>query len=154
MNSSKIGCILVFHCQPMPFIYDFFLFVFPWGSFSFSQRRKIYALIFPLKGCSFFIIQMRWQSWRPSWRCYFWHLSNSCSILTDGFLPHTCHPSISFYSTLGLISIFPWISWTPFLFFLDFFFIWLKYILIFIVVLQKIFFAETAVSLYVCCLSV
>ena len=30
--------------------------------FSFSQQRKIYALVFPLRGCSFFIIQMRWQS--------------------------------------------------------------------------------------------
>lgn len=89
---------------------------------------------------------MKGQNLLPSWTGYFRHLPTSCFHLR--WLLFAAHLSswdfiffpsgISFYFSLD----FP----DSFLFFLDFFFIWLKYILNFILVLQKIFFAEMLVS--------
>ena len=81
MPSEFLKNRLHFSFSLLAHAFHIYAFVFPGGSFSFSQQRKIYALVFPLRGCSFFIIQMRWQSHLPSWRCYFWHLSTSCSHL-------------------------------------------------------------------------
>lgn len=115
-----------------------------------DKEKKIYAFTLILKS-SFLIIWIKWQHLLSSWRGYFWHLLTFCPHLD--WLRFWCILVIQRFHLilfLGLVSIFPWISSTPFLFFLDFFFIWLKCILNFIVVLQKIFFAETLMYLYEC----
>lgn len=120
-------------------------------SFFLADREKPYASNFLLRSCSVLFIQIRWQKLFSSWRGYFWHLLTSCPH-SDPLPP--CHKllTLRFYliALLGLLSISPWISWTSFLFSLDFFFIWLKYILDLIIVLWKVLFAEALMCLYVC----
>ena len=59
MPSEFLKNRLHFSFSLLAHAFHIYAFVFPGGSFSFSQQRKIYALVFPLRGCSFFIIQMR-----------------------------------------------------------------------------------------------
>lgn len=145
MSSSQTDCILVFPSQPMPFTC-----MFPTGSsFIFSYwQRKIYASIFPLRGCSFFIIQMKRQHLPPSWRCYFRHLLTSCSHWDWWlFVAHLLSWDFILFST-GFSVLFSSEFLDSFSIFLGFLFHLAK--VYSQVVLHKIFCAEKLASWYVC----
>lgn len=156
VNSSKIGLIWVFRRLPMPFMYMlFFLFFVLFSLFLYfcsNWQQKYQCLCFPFK---------RWQRLHHTneagasfFKILFPAPSTSCSHL-DWLLFATCVSSWDFiYSPLGWVSIFLWISLTPYAFLLDFFFIWMKSMLIVFVVLQKNILCRNVGVLNVCCLGV